>query len=108
MAADYTIKQNDQGGVIRSTLADENGVVNLGTATQVLLRMTQRVSGTTKTLTAAVADAAGGIVSYTWQASDLAEAGTYDAEFEVTFAGGKIDTFPSMEYNEIEVTPELG
>lgn len=33
--------------------------------------------------------------SYTWGASDLSAAGTYEVEIEVTWSAGKIQTFPS-------------
>ena len=33
-------------------------------------------------------------VQYDWQPGDTAGAGLYRAEFEVTFAGGRVETFP--------------
>ena len=38
-----------------------------------------------------------GLVKYEWGAADTARSGTYQGEFEVTFADGKIETFPKSE-----------
>jgi hypothetical protein len=35
------------------------------------------------------------IVRYDWQVSDTLEDGKYEAEFEVTFSDGAIETYPS-------------
>lgn len=42
-----------------------------------------------------------GAVSYSWAANDLAVAGTYESQWEITFGDGKIQT--TSHYNLIEV-----
>jgi hypothetical protein len=59
-------------------------------------------AGTGVTLTINV-----GTVSYTWGGSDLSVADTYQQEFEVTWTGGAIETFPNDSYNTIIVKPDL-
>lgn len=49
-----------------------------------------------------------GTVSYAWTGTDTDTAGEYDAEFEVTYAGGEQETFPSDSYLRIRVTRDLG
>lgn len=56
---------------------------------------------------ATVEDAASGSVSYPWLAADTDVAGTYEAEFEVTFAGGEKRTFPADSYFYVTVIPDL-
>lgn len=38
-----------------------------------------------------------GLVKYEWDAADTARSGTYQGEFEVTFADGRVETFPKSE-----------
>jgi len=47
-------------------------------------------------------------VSYTTVAGDLARAGSWHHEWEVTFSGGAIVTFPSRSYNTINIVEDLG
>ncbi len=66
------------------------------------------LAGTTAVNAAAAIDnAATGIVSYAWGLTDTATPGDYLAEFEVTWTGGKKQTFPSPGYVTVYVSPEL-
>lgn len=50
-----------------------------------------------------------GIVRHDWISGDTATAGSYVAEFEVTFASGKIGTYPNTASKiGVVVTPSLG
>lgn len=44
-----------------------------------------------------ILDDATGLVKYSWVAADTVEAGTHRGEFEVTFADGKVETFPKSQ-----------
>lgn len=47
---------------------------------------------------ASVTDAAGGAVTYSWGPNDLARAGTFTGQWEVTYPGGREQTtFPEVE-----------
>lgn len=48
-----------------------------------------------------------GKVRYNWSASDTASVGTYEGEFEVTFADSTIETFPNSGFFSIIVTDDL-
>ncbi len=56
---------------------------------------------------AVIEDADNGIVYYSWDAADTDTIGSYEAEFEVTFTGGEIETFPNNRYIEVEITDDI-
>lgn len=45
---------------------------------------------------------------YNWQPDDTAEVGQYEAEFEVTYADGTIETFPNDDNIIVRVFRDLG
>lgn len=104
----FNIKQNDTSPSIQTTLLDGNGLVvditgNLG----VTFHM-RNAAGTVVIDTAAtVVTAASGVVRYDWIAADTATAGTFQAEFEVTYSDGKIETFPNASYIEVVITDDI-
>jgi hypothetical protein len=105
--ADYTIKAGDAGAAIGAVLADASGPVDLSGAS-VRFVMADAQTGAVKVAAAAtITDAAAGAVSHTWAAADLDTAGSYLAEFEVTFGSGEIATFPSAGWITIEVVDDL-
>lgn len=108
--ADFYIKKGDDEPALERILEDINGdVVNLsGASVQFLMK---RAGATTPKVDAAaeIGDpATAGIVSYAWAAGDTDTEGEYDAEFQVTFAGGAVQTFPNDSYLRIRVTRDLG
>lgn len=105
----FYIKQNDTRPIITATLIDGDGsTVNLDGAT---VSFKMRVVGNTSAVslagTSAVSDAANGKVTYTWAAADTATVGEYEGEFQVTYSGGGIQTFPNNKYIEIEITDDI-
>lgn len=104
--ADYRIKQNDTGPAIAAILKDgDKAVVDLTGAT---VRFHLKRNGTIKVDAAATIDDAGaGEVSYAWQAADTDEAGPHFCEFEVTFADGRIETFPNDSDVPVLVSPDI-
>lgn len=49
-----------------------------------------------------------GLVTYTWQTADLANPGSYWAEFEITYPDLKTRTFPNNRQLNIQIGRELG
>lgn len=44
-----------------------------------------------------------GTITYNWAAGDTDIAGNHKAQFEITFSGGRVETFPSSGYIEINI-----
>lgn len=106
MASDLTLKQHDTWPPLRATLSDTSGPIDLTDVTQVKLIM--KSDAFTITGICTVTDAPNGRVSYTWASGDLANTGTYNAEFEITWPGSKVETVPSGGYLTIDVIGDLG
>jgi hypothetical protein len=104
----FYIKQNDTRPIITANLVDGNGAaVNLDGAS-VAFKM-RKVGATAATVdsSATITDATTGKVTYTWIASNTSTVGSYEGEFEVTYAGGGIQTFPNSRYIEIEIVDDI-
>lgn len=48
-----------------------------------------------------------GQVSYSWQSTDLANAGVFLAEWEVTFLNSTKETFPNNGYDVVRISKEI-
>lgn len=111
----YTIKQNDTRPRLVANLlqnfgqTDEAAIV-LSTATSVRLLMRERGVGSPATVegVCSITDADTGEVTYTWAAGDTASSGTYDLEFEITWADGGVETVPSSGYETVVIEDDLG
>ena len=55
-----------------------------------------------------ILDPLAGLVEYEFQPAETAAAGEYRAEFEVTYTGGEIETFPEKDYIRVLVQEDLG
>lgn len=104
----FYLKANDTSPSLQATLKDGNGdAVSLIGAT---VRFHMRAIGAADELVnaeATVSDADNGIVYYQWNANDTGAIGSYEGEFEVTYAGGEIETFPNNKHIEIEIVDDL-
>ena len=104
----FYIKQNDTGPAMLATLQDANGnAINL-TGASVRFHM-RSVGGGNPVVDAAatVVTAASGIVRYNWVAADTDTVGTYQAEFEVTYADASIETFPNDGYIVVQIIDDI-
>lgn len=107
MAFDFYLKRGDTGPTISAVLSDPAGVVDLTGAT---VRFKMRLSDSGAIVVNAVAtivSAAAGSVSYGWEAADTAVAGTYLAEWEVTFGNGEVITFPNDGHLHVKIAGDL-
>jgi hypothetical protein len=110
--ATYVVKKGDTAPVVSDTLEDSTGaVVNLTGATVKFHmatwdRQTVLVNGTAVGPSGGAFDTTG-YVQYQWQAGDVATAGTYRGEWEVTFAGGVKETWPNDGWAVVYIPADL-
>lgn len=105
----FFIKQNDTRPAIRATLKDADELPVDLTAATVEFHMRVYPAGTTKISAGSVVvlDAAKGDVEYRWVAADTDTADTFEAEYEVTFSDGTIQTFPNDTHAIVEITDDI-
>jgi hypothetical protein len=103
----FSIKQNDTSPALQATLQDYAGspINLLGASVRFHMKSLEGAVVVDAPMT--VTNAAGGTVQYNWQAADTDTAGTYYAEFEVTYSDLSIETFPNTDNIAIVITPEL-
>lgn len=110
-----TIKRGDFGSPVRGVLTDAatGDRVDIAGAD---VRFVLRLRGSSEPFLYELAsndqdledESTNGNVSYTWQEGDTDTPGIYKLEWEVTYSGGEVQTFPSDGYNLIAITPDLG
>lgn len=103
----FYVKQNDTSPAMLATLQDAEGnAVNLTGAT---VRFHMRSVGGNPVVDAAatIVTPLSGIVRYNWVAADTDTAGTYQAEFEVTYADASIETFPNDGYIVVQIIDDI-
>lgn len=104
----FQIKENDTTPSLRAALLNGSGnAVDLLGST---VRFHMRPMGSpTVTIdrSASVISEAEGIVQYNWIAGDTAGIGFYQAEFQVTYADGNIETFPNNNYIGVEIVDDI-
>lgn len=110
--AEFSIKANDLKPSIAATLGfagvEPTGPL-VGTV-QFIMRRVGTVAATTIATVeapAVIVDAATWKVRYDWVEGDTDTAGEYLAEWEVTDAQGKPQTFPGDSYHSITIFPDL-
>jgi len=109
--ATYYLTQNDAGVVMTTTLQNADGTaIDLTDATVYFHCGAEGdPDNAIVDALATVVDAENGRVRYTWTAADTAEAGTYQAEFELQWGGGAvIRTVPSRSGAfKVVIRPEV-
>ena len=97
--ADFQIKQADTSPSISYDLTYDDLTKPDLTGATVIFRWKPVDGGTAKQGVAVVDGDGTGVnparVRYVWVSGDTSVAGSHNAEWEVTFAGGKIGTFPN-------------
>ena len=99
--SNFQLKQNDTKPSLYANLVQDGSAVDLADAS-----VTFHMDGVVNA-PAVVTDAANGSVRYDWTATDTAIAGSYRAEFQVTFSDGSIETFPNSGYFYVNIAEEL-
>lgn len=106
MASTFHIKRNDTYPPAEATLKSNGTAVDL-TGASVRFHMLGQDGTVVVDAAATIEVAASGEVSYAWQAADTDEAGIYKCEWEVTYSGGGIQTFPNPGYNTVIIGGDI-
>jgi len=104
----FYIKRNDTSPAMLATLQDANGDAVDITAASVRFHL-RPINSQTVTVdeAATIVTAPDGLVRYDWQAADTATIGSYQAEFEVTYADTTVETFPNDGYIRVEIISDI-
>jgi hypothetical protein len=112
--APYQIKQNDTRPVYAVQLLDRFGTptqtpLDLTNATRVKFKM--RKSGTSGVpkvdVDMTITDRTTGKCEHVWAPTDLDTVGSYDVEFEITWADAGVETVPNAGYLTVKVVDDL-
>ena len=104
----FYIKRNDTSPSMLATLQDASGNEIDLTAASIRLHLKPiGSSAVTVDAPATIVTALDGLVRYDWQAADTAESGSYQAEFEVTYADTTVETFPNDGYIRVEIISDI-
>lgn len=105
--ADFSLKKNDLFPHLAATLENADGTAIDITGASVLFRMRKRGETTNKISAAAsVVTADAGEVEYAWTDGDTDTAGSYEAEWVITFPGGQ-QIVPNGRMLVIEILESL-
>jgi hypothetical protein len=115
MTDSISFKRGDTAAVVRATLyADDAGTTPVdltGATVKFFMVVVPGVGSSPAGLkvngTCTILNAAAGQVGYDWITADVDTAATYKAEFQVTYASGKIQTFPRTGYLTVVITEDL-
>lgn len=104
----FNIKKSDTAPEIAIQVTKESDATYLN-LTGASATFSMKRGNTTKvdSATATIDDPSNGVVKYVWVAADTDTTGTYRAEFTVTFSDGKISTFPSNGFIEVEILDSI-
>lgn len=104
----FYIKQNDTAPYLLVTLKDGDGnLIDLTAATAVFKMRAVGQTSVKTDASAIIHNADGGQVRYEWVAADTDTIGSFEAEFQITFVDGKIETFPNSDFIRITITDDI-
>lgn len=101
----FRIKRNDTSPTLlyQLDLADGQTLVNA----TIRFHMNDAAGTSIVDDAGSIYDATEEQIQYAWSAADTVTAGIYNAEFEVTFADGSVETFPNDGYLRVRVYEDL-
>ena len=109
MPSHFYIKKDDTRPAITANLTDANdAAVNL-TGASVKFNMRVDPAGAVKINlgSSTIEDAEAGQVSYAWTTANTDTADDFEAEFQVTFAGGAVQTFPGRNWIAVHIIDDI-
>lgn len=102
----FTLKRGDRLPVIRAVLRDVNGPIDL-TDCDVKFAWRNKATNQMGTGDAIILNEPAGEVEYAWAAGDTLLAGTYEAEFEITFPDLRVLTVPNDGNIEFAILSDI-
>jgi hypothetical protein len=104
----FYIKRGDTSPAIRYALSPTT-VDLTGATVRFQMRARRSRGGATVIDAAAVVVTATGTptVEYQWQTDETANAGTFEAEFRVTYGNSRVETFPNDEFISVKVSEDV-
>lgn len=111
--ADVDIKRGDTWPPVDAVLSDQDGPINLTTATSVKLLFKTTTGSTTYSRVCTITDAAAGKVRYAWTNLDASTGPTsavnsFNIEWEITWSDGGVTTVPNVGYKTLSIVADLG
>lgn len=102
------VKQGDTRPAAQKYLTRGTAVVDLTQAASVTFKMT-RVGKVDLEVNSAcvINDALTGDVEYRWAAGDTDNSGDYNAEFQVLWLDGTLETFPTLGHERVRISSDL-
>ena len=110
MAHRFFIKRGDTSPALQIQLQEADGskITDLSPDDTVEFHMENEDGDTVVDAAGVVDDAADALVSYSWDTTDTENAGTFLAEFEVSFqATGRTETFPNSSNIIVNIEEDL-
>lgn len=105
---DFIMKRNDTSPAIEIQLLDNSGSAVPTNGATVRFHMKRSIDDVVVIdELATIVDDATGIHRYEWIIEDTAVSGLYYAEWEVTFADSKIETFPNDRHQSISIVDDI-
>jgi len=107
----FVIKTNDTRPALEVICSTDDGVVDFTLASSVKLVLKEKGAEgelVFKNTAAFVSPRTAGGLKYNWAAEDTEIAGKYEAEFEVTWATGDVQTFPTVGVIPVAMVEDAG
>ena len=110
------LKRGDRSPIFDSVIRDRDGnaISLVGATARFLMRDATDRGNVVIDAPATIVNAAAvapdpdlGRITYAWGPTDTLLPGKFDAEVEVTFAGGIVETFPNVGYHQVVIQDDI-
>ena len=103
----FSIKRGDTAPAIRRSFSTAAGPLEIPADASVVFSMAEAVTGRLVVDRQRCRIEKDNTVVYFWQDEDTAVAGLYEAEFEITYADGSVETAPNGGFIVVNITRDI-